>query len=253
MSAITETSIVFPWYLNAVYILVGGILVVLAIIIIVYKFKKVFNGWFGIFAILVPFYTLYLILKIYLGIINTEPRAIGSIWAYIIMIVPDMLIIFYSLSTLMGSQAELLSKRIKRFGLDTVIIWLILSKVTYEFIHYFPYDILDVVPIPWIQWFTTLDNDLINLIKNIAVLIFFIVLLIVIGMYEIRKYSEAQLMPKEKMEEEPEAMFSSEPTIEKHESIFEPTKTIEEIDTIISREEDVSDKNSNEAEEDVDF
>lgn len=73
-------------FLKLVYVIVGGILIELAI------------------------YTLFLVLKIYLGIVDTEPAEIGSIWAYIGMIIPDLLIIFYSLSTLMGSQAEQLSK-----------------------------------------------------------------------------------------------------------------------------------------------
>ena len=237
LSVITETP--FPWYLNLVYFIVGGILVILAIVIVVYKFKKVFNGWFGIFALLITIYTVFLALKIYLGIVETEPLAIAPILAYIAMIVPDMFIIFYSLSTLMGSQAELLSKRLKRFGLDTVIIWLILSKVTYEFIHYFPYDLLSVVPIPWIQWFATIDNDSINLIKNIAVLGFFILLLIIIGIYEIRKYSKDLLKPKEAIEAEVKEIFHPEPIPEESEPIFkesepiaEETERIEKDDTI---------------------
>ena len=52
-SVIIETPIDVPWYLNGVYILVGGVLVGLAIVCIVYMFKKSFTGWFGTFAILV--------------------------------------------------------------------------------------------------------------------------------------------------------------------------------------------------------
>ncbi|MFX1365683.1 MAG: hypothetical protein ACFFCE_16275 [Promethearchaeota archaeon] len=218
LSVITETPIVFPWYLNLVYIIVGGILIGLAIIVIVYNFKKIFNGWFGIFALLVTFYTLFLALKIYLGIVDTEPRAIGSIWAYIAVIVPDMFIIFYSLSTLMGSQAEMLSKRVKRFGLDTIIVWLILSKVAYEFIHYFPYDLLNEVPIPWIQWFARIDNDMVNLIKDIAVLGFFILLLLIIGIYEIRKYSKDKSKLEEGIKDEMQEIAHSETILKEIES-----------------------------------
>lgn len=248
LSVITETPIVFPWYLNLVYIIIGGILIGLAIIIVVYKFKKVFNGWFGIFALLVTFYTVFLALKIYLGIVETAPREVAPILAYIAMIVPDMFIIFYSLSTLMGSQAELLSKRLKRFGLDTVIIWLILSKVTYEFIHYFPYDLLEAIPIPWISFFAIIDNDMVNLIKNIAVLGFFILLLIIIGIYEIRKYSEDLLKPKEVIEAEEAVVFHPEPPLEETEPIIkepesfaEETEIIDKDDTMSYEKEDIDD------------
>ncbi|MCK4371246.1 MAG: hypothetical protein KAW03_09275 [Candidatus Lokiarchaeota archaeon] len=245
LSVITETPIIFPWYLNGVYIVVGAILVVLAIVIIVYKFKKVFNGWFGIFTLLATFYTLFLVIKIYLGLVDSKSVGFGPIWAYLSMIIPDMLIIFYSLSTLMGSQAELLSKRLKRFGLDTVIIWLILSKVTYEFVHYFPYEIFNIVPIPWIRWFAIVDNDLVNLIKNIAVLGFFVLLLIIIGIYEIRKYAKEVLKPIEEPEAEVMELTSPQPTLEQPEPIMEEpepmkeeTEKFEEDETSFYEEED---------------
>ncbi|MFX1454297.1 MAG: hypothetical protein ACFFDB_02880 [Promethearchaeota archaeon] len=219
-SIIIETPLAVPWYLNGIYLVVGGVLIGLAIICIVYMFKKSFNGWFGIFAILVSFYTLFLVMKIYMGIvgIGTEQNQIASIWAYLGIIIPDLLIIFYSLSTLMGSQAELLSKRLKRFGLDTVIIWLILSKVTYEFIHYFPYDIFNAVNIPWFPWINELsflDDNLINTAKNIAVLLFFIAVLIIIGIYEINKsHKERKELEKEELEEEKEILISESTTYE---------------------------------------
>ena len=187
----------FPWYLNAVYIVVGGILIGLAILSIVYLCKKRFPGWFGIYAIMVSAYTLFLVLKIYLGIVETEENETGPILAYIMMIIPDLFIIFYSLSTLMGSQAAFLDKKFKRFKLDTVLIWLILSKVTYEFVHYFPYEIFSAVKIPWISALSSIDNDDINLVKNIAVLGFFVLLLLFISIYEMVKSSREEHKKKE--------------------------------------------------------
>ena len=242
-----------PWYLNAVYIIVGAILIGLAITIIVYKFKKVFNGWFGLFAILVSCYTLFLVIKIYLSMTPTKPEAIGSIWAYIAMIIPDLCIIFYTLSTLMSSKAELLSKRLKRFGLDTVIIWLILSKVTYEFIHYFPYQMLSGIPIPWLQWISGINNDLINVIKNIAVLIFFVVLLIVIGIYEIRKFYKEQRKPQEEIELEVREIFPSASATEGSNKIFGETVLTEDSYTNISEEEEIYDKSYKEPDRDFTY
>jgi len=243
-----------PWYLNASYLIVGAILIGLAITIIVFKFKKVFNGWFGIFAILVSCYTLFLVIKIYLSMTSTKPEAIGSIWAYIAMIVPDLLIIFYTLSTLMGSKAELLSKRLKRFGLDSVIIWLILSKVTYEFIHYFPYQMLSGIPIPWIQWISGISlNDIINAIKNIAVLIFFVFLLIVIGIYEIRKFYKEHRKLQEEVELEVKEIFPSAPAIEEPDQIIEGAVEIKDSDTNISEEEDTNDTLNNKSGEDFTY
>ena len=223
----TPSSDPVPWYLNAIYFVVGGVLIGLAVVCVVYMFKKRINGWFGIFSILVSIYTLFLVLKIYLGLVGTEakPEDQYSIWAYMGIIIPDLIIIFYSLSTLMGSQAELLNKRVKRFGIDTVIIWLILSKVTYEFIHYFPYDILKNVSISWIPWISELSylNDrFINNVKNIAVLAFFILVLVVFGMYEIYKYHRVRKEPIEEELEEENEVFLPEP------NIYEPQSTMEQ-------------------------
>jgi hypothetical protein len=221
----------FPLYLNGIYLIVGGVLIGLTIICIVYMFKKSFNGWFGVFAILVSFYTLFLVLKIYMGIVNivgkgTDPAELASIWAYLGVIIPDLFIIFYSLSTLMGSQAELLSKRIKRFGIDSVIIWLILSKVTYEFIHYFPYEFFTAVNIPWLPWINELgilNEDLINFAKNAAVLLFFILVLVIIGIYEIRKYHKTQTKPREEEVEEEEISLPESSTYELQPALEEET------------------------------
>jgi len=248
LSALTAAPFEIPWYLNAAYIFVGVVLIGLFITCIVFMFKKIFNGWFGVFAILVSFYTFFLVIKIYLGFVDTEPEEFVSIWAYIIMIIPDLFIIFYSLSTLMGSQAELLSKRIKRFGLDTVIIWLILSKVTYEFIHYFPYDIFANINIPWLQWLRNIDTTLINNIKNIAVLVFFAILLVIIGIYEIRKYGLAQKELKAEVEVEVKELLSPQPTIKE----FKPTtgehEIIEDEDEFIPEEENFDYKDNMEQE-----
>jgi len=247
LSALIADSLEIPWYLNGVYILVGAVLIGLATTCIVFMFKKIFNGWFGVFAILVSVYTLFLVIKIYLGLVDTDPEEFVSIWTYIIMIIPDLFIIFYSLSTLMGSQAEFLSKRLKRFGLDTVIIWLILSKVTYEFIRYFPYDIFAAINIPWLQWFSNIDNVTINNIKNIAVLIFFVILLVIIGIYEIKKYGLAQKELKAEVEVEVKKLLSSQPVIEESKPIIEESETLEDIGTV-DYEESTEYRNNNEIE-----
>ncbi|MFX1315712.1 MAG: hypothetical protein ACFE9T_07600 [Promethearchaeota archaeon] len=239
-SVIMETYVEFPWYLKGVYIIVGGILIGLAIASIIYMFKKIFIGWFGIFALLASIYTLYLVLKIYLGMVDTEPDEIGSIWAYLGIIIPDLLIIFYSLSTLMGSQAELLNKRTKRFGIDTVIIWLILSKVAYEFIHFFPYELFEKANVPWINALKDIDNDLINLIKNFFVLIFFIALLVIIGIYEIKKNVKEQKKIKEEVYEEVKELISPESFVKNYNKI-EQNDTSEMIEDIEFTKEKIED------------
>ncbi|MBY8990621.1 MAG: hypothetical protein KGD58_07710 [Candidatus Lokiarchaeota archaeon] len=226
-----------PGYLNGVYILVGGILIGLAVVCVVFMFKKSFASWFGTFAILVSVYTLFLVLKIYLGILNLQDiQEISSVWAYIGMIIPDLFIIFYSLSTLMGSQAELLGKRFKRFKLDTVIIWLILSKVTYEFIRFFPYTKFANIDFPLINELSKLNNDLINLLKNVAVLVFFLLLLIVIGIYEINKYAKETRKLNGEEDKEIDELISSQPIEDENDIILTEKDSGNNEDTEVGEE-----------------
>jgi hypothetical protein len=196
----TVNKIRVPPYFYGVYIIVGIVIIGLAIICLIYMFRKHFNGWFGIFAPLASIYTLFLVMKIYLGLDAGETTTVSSIWTDIGLIAVDLLILLYALSTLMGSQAELLSKRFKRFGIDTVIIWLILSKVSYEFIHYFPYEVFEGVDFLWLSELADWDNVFINTWKNILVLGFFILLLAFLGMYEIIKYAKDKKKVKEEID-----------------------------------------------------
>ncbi|MHA1106872.1 MAG: hypothetical protein ACTSPN_14335, partial [Promethearchaeota archaeon] len=107
--------------------------------------------------------------------------------------------------TLMGSQAEMLMKRLnrKRIGIDTIVLWLVFSKVAYEFAHNFPFSQMK----PLVQWFpnifllTWLNSDWVNLIKNLLVLAFFLLTLLIIGFYEFSKYFKDQKKLAEKIEE----------------------------------------------------
>ncbi|MHA1915729.1 MAG: hypothetical protein ACW986_08540 [Promethearchaeota archaeon] len=180
-----------PLFLNLVYIIVSAVIIVFAITGIIYLFKRINIAWIGIFSVLVTVYTLFLTLKIYFGLGSGEDSA-PSFWSSIGVIVVDILILLYSLSTLLGSQAETLSKKFKRIGPETVLIWLIFSKVAYEFIHTFPYNLLRNISFPFVDIVSLIERDDINLAKNVAVIAFFILILIIIGIYEIRKYVKNQ-------------------------------------------------------------
>ena len=223
--------IIIPSYFKVVYVIVGIVIIGLAVICLIYMFRKHFNGWFGIFAPLASIYTLFLVLKIYLGLDAGETTTVSSIWTDIGLIAVDLLILLYALSTLMGSQAELLSKRFKRFGIDTVIIWLILSKVSYEFIHYFPYEVFEGVNFLWLSELAEWDNVFINTWKNILVLGFFILLLAFLGMYEIIKYAKDKKKVKEEIDSNGD-FTSPELDIEEPSSIeeFLPTGAAESRD-----------------------
>jgi hypothetical protein len=193
--------------LNYVVLIVGLMIILFSIIGVRYLFKKIFNAWLGIFSILTVIYTFYLLIKIFFALSSTG-GATSSIYTQFALIAVDLLIILYSISTLMGSQANMLFKRIKlkRIGLDTILIWLIFSKVAYEFAHNFPYSWL--AGLPYIDILSYLDESIVNLGKNIGVIIFFIFILGVLGIYEMHKYSKREKLFKEQVNKDVKKLLS---------------------------------------------
>jgi len=194
-----------PALLNYVYIVVGVVLAGLAITCFVFIFKKSFNAWFGIFCIVAAIYTFFLALKIFLGLSDSGSTSETSFQMNIALLAIDLFILVYAISTLLGSQAELLAKQLKYFGIDTVFIWLLFSKASYEFVVNFPYkSLIDFfnqgIASPFTFFLDIVDYlnaDFISYLKNIAVLIFFLILLILLGFWEIRKYNRTMKKKKE--------------------------------------------------------
>lgn len=193
--------------LNYVVLIVGLMIIAFSVIGIVYLFKGIFNAWLGIFSILTVIYTFYLLVKIFFAL-NSTGGASSSIYTQFGLIAVDLFIILYSISTLMGSQADLLFKRLKlkRIGLDTILIWLIFSKVAYEFAHNFPYSWL--AGFPYIDILSYLDESIVNLGKNIGVLIFFILILAVLGLYQMHKYSRQEKLFKKQVDKDVRELLS---------------------------------------------
>jgi len=243
------TTVEIPQYFNIAYIIVAGIIIGFSAICIFYLFKNIFNAWLGIFFILTTIYTLFLVLKIFISYyslqtgVETEPTFWGNI-AAIGMILADVFIILYSVSTLMGSKAEILSQKSKRIGLDSVIIWLVFSKVAYEFIANFPYDLFSDFQFPFNDFISILNDDLINLVKNIAVFAFFVLILILLGIYEIRKYVINQKDLKEEVKVEVRELLSIKPITE--EKMIEEQGEGEDLKQDIEESEDISIEQENE-------
>jgi len=210
--------------LNLVVILVGLIIIAFILVGVIYIFKKIFNAWLGMFSLSVVIYTFFLLVKIFFAI-----RSIGgestSIATQLILLLLDLFILLYAISTLMGSQAELLSKRLKfkRIGVDSILIWLVFSKVSYEFIHNYPFALFRDFPF-YIEAVDYLNESIVNLAKNLVVLIFFLILLISLGYVEIKKYVLNEREFKEKVDKEVKDLLSPIDFVEK---LKEPMTTPE--------------------------
>ncbi len=212
--------------LNYAVLFIGVIVIIFIIVGIVFMFKRIFNAWLGMFSLSVAIYTFYLLLKIFLALRSTGGED-TSIPTQIIMLLIDLFILIYSISTLMGSQAELLSKkiRIKRIGVDSVLIWLVFSKVAYEFIHNYPFTLFS--GLPYIDIIDFLDEDGINLGKNIGILIFFLLILVTLGFHEIKKYNLNERQFKDKVDQEVKDLLSP---VEFVEQVKEPLHALESLD-----------------------
>ena len=225
MIGVTFTQKVYDT-LNYVVIFIGIIIIIFIIVGIVFMFKRIFNAWLGMFSLSVVIYTFYLLIKIFLAI-----RSIGGVKSSIatqtIMLIVDLLILLYSISTLMGSQAELLSKNIgiKRIGVDSVLIWLVFSKVAYEFIRNYPFSLFsgfvgfDIIGI--------LDEAFINFLKNAGVLVFFLIILVSLGFNQIKKYNLNEKKFKDKVDQEVKDLLSP---VEFIDQVREPLHGPEPID-----------------------
>jgi hypothetical protein len=230
--------------------------------VIIFLFKKVFVAWMGPWFILLVIYTFYLLIKIFLAYRSAIPGTeTSSLFTQIVLLLADFGILLYTISTLMGSQAEMLMKRLnrKRIGLDTIVIWLVFSKVAYEFTHYFPFSDLGIL----INWFPNIANltwinaDWVNFAKNMLVLAFFLLSLLVVGLYQFMKYYKSQkkagefdvdLSPKkfiDKLTEVEEKIFFSQ---QKEEDLPK-----EGFNYIQPQYMEATDKNSEERDEDHEY
>ncbi len=225
MIGVTFTQKVYDT-LNYAVIFIGIIVIMFIIVGIVFMFKRIFNAWLGMFSLSVVIYTFYLLIKIFLAI-----RSIGGVESSIatqtIMLIVDLLILLYSISTLMGSQAELLSKRIgiKRIGVDSVLIWLVFSKVAYEFIRNYPFNLFSGGL--YNDYVNFLDEDIINFLKNIGVLVFFLIILVSLGFNQIKKYNLNEKKFKDKVDQEVKDLLSP---VEFIDQVREPLHGPEPID-----------------------
>ena len=212
--------------LNYAVIFIGIFVIIFIVVGIIFMFKRIFNAWLGMFSLSVVIFTFYLLIKIFLALRSTGGVE-TSIATQFIMLTVDFFILLYSISTLMGSQAELLSKSIgiKRIGVDSILIWLVFSKVAYEFIHNYPFSLFS--EFAYIDAIDLLNESVINLLKNIGVLLFFLIILVALGYHQIKKYNLNERQFKDKVDQEVKGLLSP---VEFVEQVKEPLHAPETLD-----------------------
>ncbi len=191
-------------------LIVGGIILIFFIIGLIYLIRGIFPAFLGIFSLLIVIYTFFLVFKVFLGLSGSGGSSTTT--TQILLLVFDIFIIVYSVGTILGSQAELLSDKIKYASVDNVLIFLIFAKTAYEFAANFPYKALLGLQIPYIEYVVAVGSDL-NLWKNIAVLAFFFILLLLVGFYEIHKYTSFEKVKKRNIQNKVSVLLTLVPTL----------------------------------------
>ncbi|MFX1257138.1 MAG: hypothetical protein ACFFAN_04735 [Promethearchaeota archaeon] len=145
-------------------------ILVLAGICILFLLTGRFNAWLGTFSIYVGIYFFYLVVSLlYASTIYSQTGAYPIVIRLIIATL-DILILLYTIGTLIGERAEIISKKVKVLKPETILMWLIFSKACYE---------LAIL----------LDPNITSL-KNQWVLFIFAVLLGIVGLIGIISYKK---------------------------------------------------------------
>ncbi len=194
--------------ISVAYIVVIGVIASLTVYMLVSSVKKKFNAWLGTYFLLITFYTFYLVLRIFMGIASSGSSSTTSSTSddlaasgiFVALLLLDIFILIYSISCILGSQGEILAEKLPRFKQETLLLWLIFSKISWEYAANFPYGTLGIVQGIGIQEVQIL-GILLRVVVSVVVLIIFIVLTIVFGVKGIRRYGdEIEIMKKGKEE-----------------------------------------------------
>lgn len=235
--------------ISLAYIVVLGVIASLTVYMLVSGVKKKFNAWLGPYFLLITFYTFYLVLRIFIGIASdsgTTSSTSDNLTAsgiFIALLLLDLLILFYSISCILGSQGEILAEKLPRFKQETLLLWLIFSKISWEYAANFPYGTLGIVQAIGLQEVQILGT-LLRIVVSVIVLIIFIVLTIVFGVKGIRRYGdEIEIMKKGK-----EEMVYSKKTGERKDANLEPS----EQETIEADKKQLEENESDEVERNED-
>jgi len=188
------------------YIVVIGVIASLTVYMVVSGVKRKFNAWLGTYFLLITFYTVYLVLRIFMGIASESGPTtstsddLTASGIFVALLLLDIFILIYSISCILGSQGEILAEKLPHFKQETLLLWLIFSKISWEYAANFPYGTLGIVQGIGIQEVQIL-GILLRVVVSVVVLIIFIVLTIVFGVKGIRRYGdEIEIMKKGKEE-----------------------------------------------------
>ena len=110
---------------------------------IILLFFGILNSWFGVFSIIVGVYSFYLMVKAYYKLSISKLISDGLIPNFgsiqilidIGILIISLLFFLYILGDISGRMTVMVGEKLKSWKTETVLIWLILSNSTDEFVH----------------------------------------------------------------------------------------------------------------------
>jgi hypothetical protein len=164
----TEQAIGFNTAGMAIIIII--IIVFFSIIGAIHSVRGRLYTWMGIFFVWVAIYTIYLMGSIIYRRTSEGGTSASSIPLQILFYFFNLFILLNTLGGLIGEKSEIIKQKLKVFGPDTVLMWLIFSITILTFL-------------------SGLEDSEIQIVRLIAVFVLFIPLLIIMSIYGIYNYS----------------------------------------------------------------
>ena len=171
---------IYIWTGSQLYLITWIVIItilVLAGIALLLILTGQFNAWLGTFSLYAGLYFAFLVVAFLIG---PELLMQGSAFPFLILILFtlfDVIILLYTIGVLVGERAETISRKIK-IGPDTILMWLIFSKASYELAK-----LINPSTISFKYWW---------------VLVIFVVLLGIVGFVGIVKYKKFRASIKRK-------------------------------------------------------
>lgn len=151
---------------SAVALIIVAIIIFFAII----GLRGRLNVWMGIFFVWVAIYTIYLMISIIYSRISVGGGNTLSIPIQILLYFFNLFLLLWTIGGLIGEKAKIIKEKLRIFGSDTIVMWLIFSMASFEFAS---------------AGIETMDVDI---FRYIAVYVLFIPLLFIMGIYGIYNY-----------------------------------------------------------------
>ncbi len=128
------------------------------------------HAWMGIFFVFVAIYTIYLMISI-INTMTSEGGGTSSIPTLILLYIFNLFLLLNTIGSLIGDKAQVIKQKLKIFGSDVILMWLIFSVASFQFAS------------------SGIEGTAeVGLIRNIIIYVLFIPFLIIIGLYGIYNY-----------------------------------------------------------------